>query len=99
VEWYQSEITDEELDAIAATLDESASSMRADGLAVQRLMTLAVPTDEMIFGVFVASSPDTVVQLCQHAGITAARLTAAVEDRFRRPNHGETPDSPRPVSP
>ncbi len=79
-EWYQPEITDEELDAIAAALDRSASSMRAHGLAVQRVMTLAVPTEEVVFSVFAASSPDTVTQVCRHAGVLLTRLTAAIED-------------------
>lgn len=79
-EWYQPEITDEDLDAIAAALDRSASSMRSHGLAVQRVMTLAVPAEEVVFSVFTASSQDTVAQVCRHAGVLLTRLTAAIED-------------------
>jgi hypothetical protein len=43
---------------------------------------LAVPSDEVIFGVFTADSPDLVTVTCQRAGIPAQRLTAVVGTRF-----------------
>ena len=45
------------------------------GLDVQLLMTLAVPTDEVIFGVFAAGSAQTVCEVCRRAGFPAERLT------------------------
>lgn len=98
VEWYQPEFTVDHLDGIAAKLDESAASMGVNGSPVQRLMTLAVPGDEVVFGVFTANSERDVAEACIRAGIPAQRLTAAVEDRIARPRYRETPDSSPTIS-
>jgi hypothetical protein len=77
VEWYQPALTDEQLDRITAKIDECAASISADGSPVRRLMTLAVPSDEVVFGVFAADSAQLVARACDLAGIPAQRLTAA----------------------
>jgi hypothetical protein len=77
VEWYQLGQTDGELDRTAAKIDECAASMSADGSPVRRLMTLAVPSDEVVFGVFAAGSAQLVTRACDLAGIPAQRLTVA----------------------
>jgi hypothetical protein len=41
-------------------------------------MTLSVPTDDVIFCLFAASSLEVVVQACNRAGIPAERVTAAM---------------------
>jgi hypothetical protein len=79
VEWYGPQFSDDRLDRVAASLDASAASMCAEGSPVQLVMTLAVPADEVLFGVFAAGSAHVVTQACQRAGMPAARLTAAVE--------------------
>jgi hypothetical protein len=83
VEWYQPEFTDDELDQTAAKLEECAAVMCADGSPVQLQMTLAVPSDEVIFAVFAASSAHIVAQTCHRAGMPAQRLTAAVDATIR----------------
>lgn len=42
-------------------------------------MTLAVPTDEVVFGVFDAESAELVALTCQRAGHPAERLSAVVD--------------------
>jgi hypothetical protein len=42
-----------------------------------------VPTDEVVFGIFIAESADVVVKVCHQAGIPAQRLTAAFDARRR----------------
>jgi hypothetical protein len=84
VEWYRPELDADPLEHTAAALDECAASLSADGCPVQLLMTLAVPTDEVVFGVFEAGSADIVAQACQRAGIPAARLSVATPGRLAR---------------
>jgi hypothetical protein len=44
---------------------------------VELLMTLAVPTDEVVFGLFTAGSAQIVSQACLRAGVPAQRVTVA----------------------
>jgi hypothetical protein len=82
-EWYRGELDQDEIDRIAATLDESSQSVSAGGASVRRVMTMAVPSGEWMFGVFEADSADTVEQVCRHAGMAPQQLNPAVEDRVR----------------
>lgn len=79
VEWYHSTASDEPLDDTAARLKDSAVLMSAQGSPVRLLNLLAVPTDEVLFGVFTADSASTVAQTCDRAGIPAQRVSTATE--------------------
>ncbi len=81
VEWYRPELTDDDLDRTAARLQECVASMTVQGFAVSLLMTLGVPADEMVFGVFAAPSADVVAQLCREAGMAPQRLTGTLDAR------------------
>jgi hypothetical protein len=83
-EWYRPELTEELLDDTVARLDECVRSMCAAGSPVQLLTVLAVPNDELIFGVFVAGSKQVVTQVCRQAGIPAQRLSPAIDARATR---------------
>ena len=85
-------------DATAATLDESAASVSAQGSPVRLLTLVCVPTDEVLFGVFAADGAQIVAQACRRAGIPAQRLTAAVNTRITSVNRGETPGSPAAIT-
>jgi muconolactone delta-isomerase len=82
-EWYRGELDQDEIDRIAAVLDESSRSVSAGGASVRRVMTMAVPAGEWMFGIFEADSADTVEQVCRHAGMAPQQLNPAVEDRVR----------------
>jgi muconolactone delta-isomerase len=82
-EWYRGELDQDEINRIAATLDESSQSVSADGASVRRVMTMAVPSGEWMFGIFEADSSDTVEKVCRHAGMAPQQLNPAVEDRVR----------------
>jgi hypothetical protein len=84
VEWYGPEQTEERLDRAAAMIAECAASISAGGSPVELLTMLAVPTDEVVFGVFAAGTADLVAQTCQEAGVPAQRLTAAVDAHIAR---------------
>ena len=82
VEWYRPELTAGQLDLTLAKLEDCAAAMREEGSSVRLLMTLAVPTDEVLYGVFVAPSAKTISETCRRAGIPAERLTKAVDARI-----------------
>lgn len=84
VEWYWPEPGDELLDRTTASLEHSTAAISAEGFPVRLLMTLAVPTDEVIFGVFAAGSPQLVERACHQAGVPAERLAGAVSAHARR---------------
>ena len=50
---------------------------------MQLIVTLSVPVDEVLYGVFVADSPDVVNETCQRAGIPPHRLTPDVGTRIQ----------------
>jgi hypothetical protein len=79
VEWYRPEFTAGALEHTAAKLEDCAAAMRDEGSSVRLLMTLAVPTDEVLYGVFTAPSANTVTETCRRAGIPAERLNKAVD--------------------
>ena len=87
-EWYRPELTAEELRRTAARLEEGAAELRDEGAAVRLLMTLAVPIDEVIFGVFAAGSKQSVCEACRRAGIPAGRLSGAMDALVPLTAHG-----------
>jgi hypothetical protein len=98
VEWYRPEAT-EDLEDTVTKLDECVASLSTAGSPVQLLIALAVPIDEVVFGVFAAGSADMVAQACQRAGIPAQRLTAAVRGGMLLSGCRETPDLSPHVTP
>ena len=83
-EWYRPELTDQSVDAMVSELDAAAALLNTRGFFVQLLVTLSVPVDEVLYGVFVADSPDLVNETCQRAGIPPQRLTPDVGARIQR---------------
>lgn len=79
VEWYRSSVTTEPLGETAARLNECAASVSALGPPVQLLSMVAVPSDEVLFGIFTADSARAVTQTCDRAGIPAQRITTAAD--------------------
>lgn len=77
VEWYQPELTADRLNRTAERIDACTVSVSADGMPVQLLLSVAVPADDVIVGIFAASSEDCVMEACRRAGIPAQRLTFA----------------------
>lgn len=86
-EWYLPELTEQSVDDVVARLDLAATNLSDEGTPVRLLVTLAVPTDEILYGVFGANSSETVTATCQRAGIPHLRLSGDVGTRIR---HGPT---------
>ena len=84
VEWYLPELTEDSVDDIVAKLDVAATKATDEGEPVRLLVTLAVPSDEVLYGVFGACCPEIVSTTCLRAGFPHQRLTAHVGTRIRR---------------
>jgi hypothetical protein len=82
-EWYLPEMTEQSVDDIVAKLDLAASTVSAEGTPVGLLVTLAVPTDEVLYGVFGAHSTDIVTATCRRAGLPYHRLSGDIGTRIR----------------
>jgi hypothetical protein len=82
-EWYLPELTEKSVDDIVARLDAAATAVTGEGTPIRLLVTLAVPTDEVLYGVFGAHSPDIVSRTCLQAGVPHQRLSGDVGTRIR----------------
>jgi hypothetical protein len=81
VEWYRPNLTRELIDGMVAGLNEAIANMSADGSPLWLVMTVAVPTDEVLYGVFAAESPDLVRAACERAGSVPERMSVDIDAR------------------
>jgi hypothetical protein len=93
-EWYLPELTEQSVDDIVAKLDGAAITITDEGTPVRLLMTLAVPTDEVLYGVFGAQSPDIVSRTCIRAGVPHQRLSGDIDTRIRVAGRQEPDPTP-----
>jgi hypothetical protein len=82
-EWYLPELTDKSVDDVVARVDAAAILVSSEGTPVRLVVTLAVPTDEVLYGVFGAPSGDIVTKTCLQAGVPHQRLSGDVGTRIR----------------
>src|SRR4051794_11341604 len=82
-EWYLPEMTSTSVDEMVAKLDAAAAAISNDGRPVRLVVTLSVPTDEVLYGVFGAPSQDIVSQTCDRAGVPFQRISGDVGARFQ----------------
>jgi hypothetical protein len=90
-EWYTTELTEKSVEEIVAKLDAAARTVTDEGRRVRLLVTLAVPTDEVLYGVFDAASADIVTSTCHRAGLPHQRLSGLVGTRIRQCPSPSTP--------
>ena len=76
VEWYRRESVEGSLESNAARLDAGVASICAEGADVRLVAVLAVPSDEVVFGVF-AGAADDIARACSRAGLPADRVSRA----------------------
>jgi hypothetical protein len=93
-EWYLPELTETSVDEVVAKLDAAAILVSDDGTPVRLVVTLAVPTDEVLYGVFGAHSPEIVSKTCLRAGVPHQRLSGAVGARIQQPPVAGVADRP-----
>lgn len=82
-EWYLPELTEQSVDELVARLDAAAAVATDEGTRVRLLLTVSVPSDEVLYGVFGADSQEIVSQTCRAAGAPHQRLSAKVGARIR----------------
>lgn len=90
-EWYRLELAEDALGRAVATIDACASTAAGQTSPVTLLALLAVPNDEVVFGIFAAGSADLVAEVCDQAGLPAQRLTAAFDARQRGVSSASNP--------
>jgi hypothetical protein len=83
-EWYLPELTEQTVDDIISRLDAAAAAVSDEGTPVRLLVTLSVPTDEVLYCVFGAPSRDIVSRTCIQAGAPHQRLSDDVGTRIRQ---------------
>jgi hypothetical protein len=84
-EWYLPEMTTTSVDEMVAKLDAAVASVTSEGTPVRLVVTLSVPTDEVLYGVFGAHSSDIVSKTCLQAGLPYQRLSGDVGARIQQP--------------
>jgi hypothetical protein len=100
-EWYRPRLCAAEVEDARARLEAGVAAMCMGGLDVQLLLALAVPTDEVLFALFAASSEQEVDEACRRAGIPAERLTyvlGAVGAEFERINRATATTTSTPAN-
>ncbi len=79
VEWYQSALLTGPLDETVVRLGSAAD---AENAGVHLVLTLAAPSDEVLYSLFTADSVETVNRVCSRAGWPPDRITSRVDARF-----------------
>ena len=92
-EWYLPEMTATSVDQMVAKLDAAAVAVSGEGTPVRLVVTLSVPTDEVLYGVFGAQSPEIVSQTCLRAGVPFQRISGDVGARIQPGPVPEVADS------
>src|SRR5262245_22387533 len=83
-ELYLPELTEQAVDTLVARLDAAAAVLTREGAPVRLLLTVSVPEDEVLYGVFGADSSDLVSRTCDRAGLPHQRLSRDVGTRIRQ---------------
>jgi hypothetical protein len=78
VEWYRNDLSQDTFDQAFANLTRDTRLLSGDGESATVVLTMSVPTDDVIFSIFSATSSEVVVAACERAGIPAQRVTAAM---------------------
>lgn len=76
-EWYRAELDEPATDHVVARLVPGSELVAADGTTATVVVSVAVPSDGVIFCVFAASSHEAVERACSDAGIPTERITEA----------------------
>jgi hypothetical protein len=81
VEWYRPNLTRQLIDQMVGDLDKATTILRDEGSQVLLIMSVAVPTDEVLYGVFEADSRQLVWTACERAGSIPERMSVDIDAR------------------
>jgi hypothetical protein len=77
-EWYRTALTDHAVGRFARLLESTAAELSAETTPVRLLVTLSVPADDALYGVFEAETSESILRTCTRAGALPHRLTPQV---------------------
>jgi hypothetical protein len=78
VEWYQPAPTGEQFELTARRIDDSVTTLSRASAAVELLLTLFLPGDEVAFCLFAAPSYASVEEACRRADLPFDRICHAI---------------------
>ena len=78
VEWYRAQLAAAPLRPTAARLHAFSGQALGDDNGVRLVLTLADPTDDVLYGVFAADNADAVLRTCRAAGWPVDRITSGI---------------------
>jgi hypothetical protein len=78
-EWYRTELTENAISGFTSLLESTAEAMSVEATPVRLLITLSVPADDALYGVFEADTSETILRTCTRAGALPHRLTPQVQ--------------------
>lgn len=78
-EWYRTELTENAIGSFATLLESTAEAMSVEATPIRLLVTLSVPADDALYGVFEAETPEVILRTCTRAGALPHRLTPQVQ--------------------
>ena len=81
-EWYLADLVEATVDDITTRIRTATEVTTAEGVPIRLVATLAVPSDEVLYGLFDAASSEAVVAACRRAGFPQQRLSCDVLTRF-----------------
>ncbi|CAA0108781.1 Uncharacterised protein [Mycolicibacterium vanbaalenii] len=77
-EWYRGDLTDEAVAAMVAALRSATGGTPGADATVRLVVVLAVPSDEVVYGLFTAASALAISDVCGRASLPPDRLTSDI---------------------
>ena len=77
-EWYRGDLTEEVVGAMVAALASATGAASGAGAAIGLVVVFAVPSDEVVYGLFRATSALAVADACGRASMPPDRLTGDI---------------------
>ncbi|MCV7422195.1 hypothetical protein H7K45_16720 [Mycobacterium yunnanensis] len=78
-EWYRIELTEAAVERFTNMMALAAEEVSTDAARVRLVMTVSVPADDALYGVFEAKTPEEILRTCARAGALPQRLTPRVQ--------------------
>jgi hypothetical protein len=90
-EWYRTELTENAISSFASLLESTAEAMSIEAAPVRLLVTLSVPADDALYGVFEAETSESILRTCTRVGALPHRLTPQVQTWIANGLRGHDP--------
>ncbi|KUI42303.1 hypothetical protein AU197_14390 [Mycobacterium sp. IS-1590] len=77
-EWYLANLSQDAVERLVTRLQAALENSDGEISVVRLVGAVAVPEDEVFYGVFAATSAEIVTEVCGRIGMPPGRLTASV---------------------